>query len=149
VSDYYKILGVSKDSNQTQIRKAFRELALKHHPDKNKNSEESKQKFMEIVQAYEVLSDDKSRKSYDNKLTNEQYFQQPSQGFNWTPPADFTTFYSYDNLKQYDERHFREGGGGGGMWDISEKANKGLWKATLILLASLGLVSFFIILKIY
>jgi DnaJ-class molecular chaperone len=148
VSDYYKILGVSKDSNQTQIRKAFRELALKHHPDKNKNSEESKQKFMEIVQAYEVLSDDKSRKSYDNKIINEQYFQQPSQGFNWTPPADFTTFYSYDNLKQYDEMHFREGRGGG-MWDISEKANKGLWKATLILLASLGLVSFFIILKIY
>lgn len=147
MSDYYKILGVSKDSNQTQIRKAFRELALKHHPDKNKNSEESKQKFMEIVQAYEVLSDDKSRKSYDNKIINEQYFQQPSQGFNWTPPADFTTFYSYDNLKQYDQMHFREGGGG--MWDISEKANKGLWKATLILLASLGLVSFFIILKIY
>jgi DnaJ-class molecular chaperone len=147
VSDYYKILGVTKDSNPTQIRKAFRELALKHHPDKNKNSEESKQKFMEIVQAYEVLSDDKSRKSYDNKLTNEQYFQQPSQGFNWTPPADFTTFYSYDNLKQYDEMYFRERGGG--MWDISEKANKGLWKATLILLASLGLVSFFIILKIY
>lgn len=148
MSDYYKILGVSKDSNQTQIRKAFRELALKHHPDKNKNSEESKLKFMEIVQAYEVLSDDKSRKSYDNKIINEQYFQQPSQGFNWTPPADFTTFYSYDNLKQYDEMYFREGGGGG-MWDISEKANKGLWKATLILLASLGLVSFFIILKIY
>lgn len=148
MSDYYKILGVAKDSNQIQIRKAFRELALKHHPDKNKNSEESKQKFMEIVQAYEVLSDEKSRKRYDNKLTTEKNFQQQQQGFHWTPPADFVNFYSYENLKQYDERYFR-GGGGGGMWDISEKANTGLWKATLILLASLGLVSFFIILKIY
>ena len=146
MSDYYKILGISKDSNLIEIRKAFRELALKHHPDKNKNSEESKEKFMEIVQAYEVLSDDKSRKSYDNKLIYEKEFQQSTQGFHWTPPADFTTFYSYENLKQYDERHFEEGGG---MWDISEKANRGLWKATLILLASLGLVSVFIILKIY
>lgn len=75
MSDYYKILGITKDSNQIQIRKAFRELALKYHPDKNKNSEESKQKFMEIVQAYEVLSDEKSRKRYDNKLTNEKSFQ--------------------------------------------------------------------------
>lgn len=149
MSDYYKILGIAKDSNQIQIRKAFRELALKYHPDKNKNSEESKQKFMEIVQAYEVLSDDKSRKRYDNKLTNEKSFQRQQEGFRWTPPADFANFYSYENLKQYDERHFRGGGGEGGMWDISEKANTGLWKATLILLASLGLVSFFIILKIY
>jgi DnaJ-class molecular chaperone len=147
VSDYYKILGIAKDSNQIQIRKAFRELALKYHPDKNKNSEESKQKFMEIVQAYEVLSDEKSRKIYDNKLTNEKNFQQQQQGFHWVPPADFDNFYSYENLKQYDERHFR--GGVGGMWDISEKANTGLWKATFILLASLGLISFFIILKIY
>jgi len=147
VSDYYKILGIAKDSNQIQIRTAFRALALKHHPDKNKNSEESKKKFMEIVQAYEVLSDEKARKSYDNKLSNERNFPYSNQRFHWTPPADFTNFYSYENLKKYDEYHFKEGGGG--MWDISEKANTSLWKATLILLGSLGLVSIFIILKIY
>jgi DnaJ-class molecular chaperone len=153
LSDYYKILGIQKNSNQIQIRKAFRELALKYHPDKNKNSEESNQKFMEIVQAYEVLSDERARKRYDDNIfTNEKIFQQQQQeqGFHWTPSADFGNFYSYENLKQYDEKNFREGReGGGGMWDISEKANAGLWKATLILLASLGLVSFFIILKIY
>ena len=150
--DYYKILGIPKDSNQIQIRKAFRELALKYHPDKNKNSEESKQKFMEIVQAYEVLSDEIARKRYDDNIfINEKIFQQQQQrqGFHWTPSADFANFYSYENLKQYDEKNFRGGREGGGMWDISEKANAGLWKATLILLASLGLVSFFIILKIY
>ena len=148
--DYYKILGIPKDSNQIQIRKAFRELALKYHPDKNKNSEESNQKFMQIVQAYEVLSDVKARKRYDdNNLANEIFQQKREQGFHWTPSADFANFYSYENLKQYDEKYFRARNEGGGMWDISEKANTGLWKATLILLASLGLVSFFIMLKIY
>jgi DnaJ-class molecular chaperone len=140
VSDYYKILGITKDSNQIQIRKAFRELALQYHPDKNKNSEESKEKFMEIVQAYEVLSDVKARERYDFNTVNEKKFQK----FNWTPSADFANFYSYENLK----REYNENQISGGMWDISEKANAGLWKATFILLGSLGLISVFIILKI-
>ena len=141
MSDYYKILGVTKDSNQTQIRKAFRKLALQHHPDKNKNSEESKHKFMEIVKAYEILSDEKSRERYDSNIVNDKNIQR----FNWTPPADFANFYSYENLK----REYNENQISGGMWEISEKANAGLWKATFILLASLGLVSVFILLKIY
>lgn len=141
MSDYYKILGVTKESNQTQIRKAFRKLALQYHPDKNKNSEESKQKFMEIVKAYEILSDEKSRERYDSNTISDKNIQ----GFNWTPPADFANFYSYENLK----REYKQNQIGGGMWEISEKANAGLWKATFILLASLGLVSIFILLKIY
>ena len=141
MSDYYKILGVTKDSNQIQIRKAFRKLALQYHPDKNKNSEESKQKFMEIVKAYEILSDEKAKKRYDSNIFNDKNIQK----FNWTPPADFANFYSYENLK----REYNENQISGGMWDISEKANAGLWKATFILLASLGLVSVFILLKIY
>jgi len=141
VSDYYKILGVTKDSNQIQIRKAFRKLALQYHPDKNKNSEESKLKFMEIVKAYEILSDEKARERYDSNTLNNKNIQK----FNWTPPADFANFYSYENLKrEYNENQIT-----GGMWEISEKANAGLWKATFILLASLGLVSIFILLKIY
>jgi DnaJ-class molecular chaperone len=141
VSDYYKILGIAKDSDQIQIRKAFRQLALLHHPDKNKNSEESKVKFMELVQAYEVLSDEKARERYDFNTVNEKNFQK----FNWTPSADFANFYSYENLK----REYNENIISGGMWEISEKANAGLWKATFILLGSLGLISVFIILKIY
>ena len=140
MSDYYKILGITKDSNQIQIRKAFRELALQYHPDKNKNSEESKERFMEIVQAYEVLSDVKARERYDFNTVNEKRFQK----FNWTPSADFANFYSYENLK----REYNENQISGGMWDISEKTNAGLWKATFILLGSLGLISVFIILKI-
>ncbi len=141
MSDYYKILGIAKDSDQIQIRNAFRQLALLHHPDKNKNSEESKVKFMELVQAYEVLSDQKARERYDFNTVNEKNFQK----FNWTPSADFANFYSYENLK----REYNENKVSGGMWEISEKANAGLWKATFILLGSLGLISVFIILKIY
>ena len=141
MSDYYKILGIAKDSDQIQIRKAFRQLALLHHPDKNKNSEESKMKFMELVKAYEVLSDEQARERYDFNTVNEKNFQK----FNWTPSADFANFYSYENLK----REYNENKVSGGMWEISEKANAGLWKATFILLVSLGLISVFIILKIY
>jgi DnaJ-class molecular chaperone len=141
VSDYYKILGIAKDSDQIQIRKAFRQLALLHHPDKNKNSEESKVKFMELVQAYEVLSDEKARERYDFNTVKEKNFQK----FNWTPSADFANFYSYENLKRENNENIISGG----MWEISEKANAGLWKATFILLGSLGLISVFIILKIY
>src|ERR671933_1411419 len=63
--DHYKILEVSNTASKDDIRKSFRYLALKYHPDKNKNSEESKRKFMLIVEAYKVLSDEQTRKKYD------------------------------------------------------------------------------------
>ena len=64
--NYYEILGVSPSATSEEIKKSFRNLAMKYHPDKNRNSEESKQKFMKIVEAYEVLSDRQARKSYDD-----------------------------------------------------------------------------------
>ncbi len=63
--DYYKILGVSKDASQEEIKKAFRKLAVKYHPDKNKGNKEAEEKFKEINEAYAVLSDPEKRKQYD------------------------------------------------------------------------------------
>src|ERR687885_1140275 len=63
--DHYKVLEVSNTASKDDIRKSFRYLALKYHPDRNKNSEESKRKFMLIVEAYKVLSDEQARKKYD------------------------------------------------------------------------------------
>jgi curved DNA-binding protein CbpA len=63
----YNILEISNTTaSQTDIKRAFQRLALKYHPDRNKNSEESKQKFIEIVEAYEILSENQASKNYDS-----------------------------------------------------------------------------------
>lgn len=63
--DYYKILGVSKKSSIDEIKKAFRNLARKYHPDVTKNDKELEKRFKDIFEAYEVLSDDEKKKQYD------------------------------------------------------------------------------------
>jgi len=64
--DYYKSLGVEKSASNKEIKKAFRKLALKYHPDKNPDTDTSK-KFQEIAEAYEVLGDEDKRRQYDQK----------------------------------------------------------------------------------
>lgn len=63
--DYYKILGVDKNASQDDIKKAFRKLSRKYHPDLNPNDPSAKDKFQEINEANEVLSDPEKRKKYD------------------------------------------------------------------------------------
>ncbi|KAG1437072.1 hypothetical protein G6F56_013281 [Rhizopus delemar] len=63
--DYYKILGVSKTATETEIKKAYRKLALQHHPDKNAGDEPSEVRFKEIGEAYSILSDPDKRAMYD------------------------------------------------------------------------------------
>ncbi len=135
---YYEILGIVPDATQEDIKKSFRHLALKYHPDKNGNSEESKQKFMKIVEAYEVLSNEQSRTKYDGEALGSQV-----RAPRWTPPADFSTVYSYEEIK----RRYRQNRGGiqGGMWDISDKASSGMWKATMLLFACLAAIVLYIV----
>ncbi len=63
--DYYEILGVDKEASQDEIRKAFRTLAKKYHPDANPGDPLAEAKFKEINEAYEVLSDETKRSNYD------------------------------------------------------------------------------------
>ena len=63
--DYYQVLGVDKTASQNDIKKAFRKLARKYHPDLNPNDSSAKDKFQAINEANEVLSDPEKRKKYD------------------------------------------------------------------------------------
>jgi curved DNA-binding protein len=84
--DYYDILGVDRDASQDDVRRAFRRLARKHHPDVNPNDPEAEERFKEINEAYEVLSDPEKRQKYDRLGANWRSYQQAGGqpgGFNW------------------------------------------------------------------
>lgn len=97
--DYYKILGVDKSASQEDIRKAFKKLARKHHPDLNPNDPDAKRRFQEINEANEVLGDPEKRKKYD------QY------GEHWQHADQF------EAQQQYRQQY--SGAGGGAYWSSS------------------------------
>ena len=63
--DYYEVLGVEKNATEQDIKKAYRKLAMKYHPDRNKDNKEAEEKFKEVSEAYEVLSDSDKKAQYD------------------------------------------------------------------------------------
>lgn len=92
--DYYKILGVDKSASQDDVKKAYKKLARKYHPDLNPNDPDAHRKFQEINEANEVLSDPEKRKKYD------QY------GENWKHADEF-------EAQQQQYRQYQNGQGGG------------------------------------
>jgi molecular chaperone DnaJ len=73
--DYYSILGVNKESSEDDIKKAYRKVALKYHPDRNPDNKEAEDKFKEANEAYSVLSDPQKKSNYDNFGTSDGGFQ--------------------------------------------------------------------------
>src|ERR1041385_5396223 len=111
--DYYETLGVSKTASEDEIRSAFRKLARKYHPDVAKDKSEAEEKFKEINEAYEVLSDPEKRKKYD------------TLGANWNRQGGFQPPPGWQG-----SRHFGQGGaeetyefsfGGTGFSDFFEQ----------------------------
>lgn len=84
--DYYKILGVERSASDQEIKKAYRKLAMKYHPDRNQGDKQSEDKFKEINEAYQVLSDSTKRARYDQLGDSYFNYQQSGGtpgGFNW------------------------------------------------------------------
>ena len=99
--DYYKILGIDKNAIQDDVKKAYKQLARKYHPDLNPNDPDAVRKFQEINEANEVLSDPEKRKKYD------QY------GDNWKHADDY-------NAQQQQYQQYQDGNGNGTYWTSSD-----------------------------
>jgi curved DNA-binding protein CbpA len=137
VTNHYKVLGVSNTASEAEIRRSFRNLALRYHPDRNKNSEESKQKFMQIVEAYEVLSDQQSRNNYDSTI----YYHYGSHNYTprsrkWNYSADFDRIYRYAKRRYVNDFISRSPD----MKYIGKTTSAGIRKAPMILFRSLSSV---------
>lgn len=111
--DYYKILGVEKTASTAEIKKAFRKLAVKYHPDKNSGNKASEEKFKEISEANEVLSDPEKRQKYDTLGADWKQREQQQEEFNRQRQSGRSQqrTYSYGN---------DDFGGAGGFSDFFE-----------------------------
>ena len=114
--DYYKVLGVDKNATQEDIKKAYRKLARKHHPDLNPNDKEAHKKFQQVNEANEVLSDAEKRKKYDQYGKDwqhaeqfEQARQSQQQGFG---RETFTGDFSEGEFSDFFTSMFGDRGGG-------------------------------------
>lgn len=97
--DYYGILGVSKTATEDEIKKVFRKLALKYHPDRNPGDKAAEDRFKEVSEAYEVLSDPEKRKKYDQFG---QYWQQAGQaGQGWPQGGNVNVDFGGFDFSQY------------------------------------------------
>lgn len=111
--DYYEVLGVDKSASKDDIKKAYRKLAIKYHPDRNPDDKEAEAKFKEATEAYEVLSDDQKRPAYD------QYGFAGVDGMNGGGGGyshayqDFSDLFGGSGFGDIFEKIF--GGGGGGF----------------------------------
>lgn len=119
--DYYKTLGVDRKAAQDEIKKAYRKLALQYHPDRNPNNKEAEDKFKDLNEAYQVLSDPEKRSHYDRLGGDYSRWQQqgsPDGDFNW---GQWTTQKNGGRRVQYTGNPEDIFGGHGGFSDFFEQ----------------------------
>lgn len=125
--DYYKTLGVKKNAGADEIKKAYRKLARKHHPDVNPDDRTAEEKFKDINEAYEVLSDEDKRAKYDRFGAEWQQFSGAGgrpQDFNWdawgAAPGGGGAQYRTVSPEEFEQMFGRGASGGGGFSDFFE-----------------------------
>jgi curved DNA-binding protein len=116
--DYYKVLGVSKNASQDEIKKAYRKLAVKYHPDKNTDNKAAEEKFKAVNEAHEVLGDPEKRKKYDQLGANwRQYENMGGRPGSGQGPSGGSGPFSFDG--DFSDMFGR--GGGSGFSDFFEQ----------------------------
>jgi curved DNA-binding protein len=142
--DYYKILGVDKKASQADIKKQYRKLAVKYHPDRNPGNKAAEEKFKELSEANEVLSDPEKRKKYDTLGANWKQFEQSGAGQGWqgfsqwsSPGGPGSQFYSSEDFEgspfsDFFNSFFGGGFGGRTTGNFRNQPAKGQdWEAEL------------------
>jgi curved DNA-binding protein len=123
--DYYKVLGVDKKASQEDIKKTYRKLAVKFHPDKNPGDKKSEEKFKEINEAYDVLGDVEKRKKYDDLGENWQQYQQrgaPNNNQQYYNPQGGSPFGGEGGFSDFFESFF--GGGSSGFGGSRQRSTR-------------------------
>src|SRR5687767_9763542 len=110
--DYYETLGVGRNASEDEIKKAYRKLARKYHPDLNPNNKQSEDKFKEVQEAYEVLGDKEKRGHYDQLGPNWK------SGSDFTPPPNWQT--EFDPSEMFGQRGRPGGFSGQGAESFSD-----------------------------
>jgi len=120
--DYYQILGVEKTAAQDELKKAFRKLARKYHPDVAENKDNAEDKFKEVNEAYEVLSDPEKRAKYDQLGQNWQQADAFAGQGSGDPGEDWEYHFDGTGFSDFFEHLFGQRSGGGGFGGFADYA---------------------------
>jgi len=135
--DYYKILDIPKTASADEVKKAYRKLAVKYHPDKNKDNKVAEEKFKEVNEAHEILKDETKRKEYDSLAEDYRNYEKSGgkQGFDGYSQSSRNQGSSYQNRgyggQQFDDDSFADffsnmfGGRGNGNGQSRQQSYKG------------------------
>ncbi|MMZ57275.1 Chaperone protein DnaJ [compost metagenome] len=108
--DYYEQLGVSRQATESEIKQAYRKLAKRYHPDVNHGNDQAESRFIEIVEAYETLSDAKLRAAYDERMTSGNHASQTHNGSKGTGQSFSQSQYNAAGVgtNRYDPARMKE-----------------------------------------